>query len=43
MAVTLALCRDRVPKDGDLGVAHEALRHDLRRAEFATADEDVDV
>lgn len=43
IAVTLALDGDGVPKDGDFRVVHETFRHNLRRAELASPDENVDV
>lgn len=43
LAVTLALNRDGVVENGDLGVARETVGHDLRGTELVTADQNVDV
>lgn len=43
IAIAFALGGNRVPKDGDLGVALQTLCHNLRCPQFTAADENVDV
>lgn len=43
LAVTLALDRDGVVENGDLGVARKTVGHDLGGTKLVTADQNVDV
>ena len=43
VAITMALDRDSIPEDRDLGMVHEPLSHDFRRTQLATADKNVNV